>query len=334
MTNPLLARPNDRDDTMARLLADALGDRVAFTPELGWLVWDRWRWRVDAGDVRVRGVVADWLRPLILDAVDWLDRNGANGAAISAMTRGLQVKVQADWIKALQPLVLVEVEDWDAYPHLLNTPTGVVDLRDGTLLPHDPALRLTLGTSVGYVAGATHPDWERALQCQPQDDDRAWLQARLGSGCWGHQREDSLALLTGHGSNGKSTVMSGVRAALGDYASLTDRSVIVGKGHEAHKARLRGRRLVLVEELDDGHRLNMAEVKGLLGTESVSGRHLYKEAMEFTPQFTLVVTTNYKPQVPDTDHGTWRRLVRLDFGVRYEGAEKDAGLRRRCRTGK
>lgn len=191
-------------------------------------------------------------------------------------------------------------------------------------------------TSVGYVKGATHDDWEQALRCQPDADTRRWLQAHLGSGCLGATRGDSLALLTGNGANGKSTVTSAVVAALGTYASPVDRSVIVGKGHEEHKAALRGLRFGLVEELADGHRLNMAEVKSLVGTREVTARHLFQPSMRFTMQATLVVTTNYKPQVPDTDHGTWRRLARVEFPLRY-GTEPgdlplDEGLRERCST--
>ena len=60
-------------------------------------------------------------------------------------------------------------EAFDAHPDLLNVRNGVVDLRDGTLRPHDPDLMLTKVTMVKYVQGATHRDWEQALTAVPAD---------------------------------------------------------------------------------------------------------------------------------------------------------------------
>lgn len=322
--NALLGLTDRKDDTVAVSIAANVDD-VAYTPGLGWLTWDGRRWEVDSREsLCAQRAVMDWVRPHVRDAV-----MRCLPAQASSFLALLQQPRLESLMKALARQVRVPVEEWDAHPHLLNTPTGVVDLHDGTLHPHQKALRLTRMTSVGYVAGATHGDWEQALTCQPDVDSRAWLQATLGSGCWGVQRGDTLALLTGHGANGKSTVTGACVKALGDYAAVVDRSVIVGKGHPEHRATLRGRRLTLVEELEDGHRLNMAEVKGLLGTETIVARHLYQSPITFHAQFTLAVTTNYQPQVPDTDHGTWRRLRRLDFPVRYEGADMDLGLRAR-----
>ena len=40
---------------------------------------------------------------------------------------------------------MLEGEEFDAHPDLLNVRNGVVDLRDGTLRPHDPQLLLHQG---------------------------------------------------------------------------------------------------------------------------------------------------------------------------------------------
>ena len=37
---------------------------------------------------------------------------------------------------------------------------------------------------------------------------------------------------------------------------------------------------------------------------------------------TMFVTTNYLPRVDESDHGTWRRLVLVDFPHRYRKADE------------
>ena len=48
------------------------------------------------------------------------------------------------------PEYRVCLSDFDRQPYLINCKNGVVDLRTGTLLPHNPALLLTLNTNVEY----------------------------------------------------------------------------------------------------------------------------------------------------------------------------------------
>ena len=84
-----------------------------------------------------------------------------------------------------------KVDELDADPDLINTPSGVVDLRTGELLPHDPALLMTKITSGSYRPGFTHPDWNKALEALPEPE-REWLQVRIGQGITGHPNPDGI----------------------------------------------------------------------------------------------------------------------------------------------
>ena len=110
--------------------------------------------------------------------------------------------------------------DLDSDPDLLNTPSGVVDLRTGDLLAHDPTLLMTKITSGSYRPGFTHPDWEKALQALPEPE-RKWFQVRIGQGITGHTTQDGIMpILQGAGENGKSALTTdGPVFACGDYAS-------------------------------------------------------------------------------------------------------------------
>ncbi len=53
------------------------------------------------------------------------------------------------------------VDQWDCDPWLLNTPGGIVDLRTGATLPHDPAKYMTKITAV--APGGDCPLWRKFL---------------------------------------------------------------------------------------------------------------------------------------------------------------------------
>jgi phage/plasmid-associated DNA primase len=60
----------------------------------------------------------------------------------------------------------------DAHPELANTPSGIVDLRSGTVKPHDADLLLTRITAHGVDLQAPHPRWDAFLAETFQKDGK------------------------------------------------------------------------------------------------------------------------------------------------------------------
>jgi putative DNA primase/helicase len=91
-------------------------------------------------------------------------------------------------------------------------------------------------------------------------------------------------------------------------------------------AALRGSRLVKVSEFDDTERLAEAQIKTLTGGDPVSCRFLYCESFTYTPTYKILLIGNHKPKVRGTDHGIWRRLHLLNFGVTIPEEERNPHL--------
>jgi putative DNA primase/helicase len=292
--------------------ANVARGRWAWSGGFGWMRWDGVKWvrdndrEANALKTDIRYYFADWIARHVLD----LTR--VELAALHAYTRigGLDRMERA--LKTVRG-VNVPASRFDADPMTLNTPSGVLDLHTLQLSPHSPDHWCTRLTGAHYDPAATHPDWEQALTALPDPETARWLQAQLGHGAVGRQVGDLVLFLSGGGQNGKSLIMQAVLAALGDYAGTVSDELLSGRTHEEHLMRLRGLRLAVIEELTDGHRLNIARLKQISGTGKVLGRHLYREPVEWAPTHNLVVTTNYQPIVPETDHGTWRRLRNVPF---------------------
>lgn len=208
---------------------------------------------------------------------------------------------------------------FDAHPHLLNVPNGVVDLRTSELQPHDPTLYLTRIAAVGYDPDADMTLWLKALTALPPKT-AAWLKVRMGQAATGHTPDDDvLVLLEGAGENGKTTVIHAPRVALGEHSTRVPARLLDADpgDHPTTLMTLMGARLAIVEELPEGRNLNVKRLKDAVGTPEITARRMRQDDVTFTATHALFLSTNYLPIVAETDHGTWRRLVLVRFPYRY-----------------
>ena len=83
---------------------------------------------------------------------------------------------------------------------------------------------------------------------------------------------------------------------------------------------MKGKRLLIAAELEEGMRLSTATVKQLCSTDPIKGEKKYKEPFDFTPSHTLVLYTNHLPKVGAMDRGIWRRLIVIPFNALISGA--------------
>lgn len=221
------------------------------------------------------------------------------------------------------------VDDLDADPYALNTPAGIVDLRTGELHPSDPAALCTKATSV--APGTDGADlWRGFLDtiCCGDNELANYLQAVAGMAALGKVFTETLLIATGDGGNGKSTFFNTLARVLGDYSTSVRPALLMtgNQNNGAELAALRGVRLALAAETEEGQRLDVATVKALCSTDRVAANPKYKAPFSFTPSHTLVLYTNFLPRVGSSDRGTWSRLTVLPFNAHLRdtaGEKKD-----------
>lgn len=94
----------------------------------------------------------------------------------------------------------------------------------------------------------------------------------------------------------------------------------------AEVAVLRGVRLALAAETEEGQRLESSTVKRLCSTDRIAANPKYLTPFTFTPSHTLLMFTNFLPRVGSSDKGTWSRLTVLPFNAHLRdtaGERKD-----------
>jgi putative DNA primase/helicase len=117
-----------------------------------------------------------------------------------------------------------QLEDLDAYPDLLGTPMGTVDLREGVVREPRRSDLITKATSVGIPPGSELPSCPTWLRCLRED----WLEGEEEEGAFrrivgyaalgGRNRERLEVFVSGPTSTGKSTALGTIKWVLGDYA--------------------------------------------------------------------------------------------------------------------
>ena len=232
-------------------------------------------------------------------------------------TRGISAIV-----REAAPMVLIEPKDLDNDPFLLNCPSGTVDLRTGVMHDHTPQDLITKQTAVD-PSNDGKDVFAAALDiffCGDTDLIR-YVQEIAGIALIGAVFEEFLVIAYGVGRNGKSTFFNALASVLGDYAGgLSAENLTTGKNNaQPEMAEMRGKRLVIASELEEGTRLNTARVKQLCSTDKILAAKKYHQPIQFTPTHTLVLYTNHLPRVGGLDDGIWRRIKIVPFNAKIEG---------------
>lgn len=316
----------------ARRLVRSYGTDIHHVPEWGrWVVWDGRRFRTDVtGEVpRMAKAVTE----AILDEArdhrdDRLFRWGIRSQSSASLNNMVTVA-------ATEPTVPVLVTELDAHPMLLTAANVTIDLATGRGRPHQHRDLITRATDVPYDPDATCPTWLAFLeQVIPDVDTRTFIQRAVGYSLTGDVSEQVLFILHGSGANGKSVFAEVLQHVMGDHAAPAPPRLLVIEKHSEHPtavADLQGRRLVVAQEVEQGHRLDESLVKLLTGGDSLKARFMRQDFWSFKPSHKLWMCVNHKPRIRGTDHGIWRRIRLVPFTTTIPDDAQDKHLAARLK---
>ena len=226
---------------------------------------------------------------------------------------------------AAKPMLAIDVNELDKDPFLINTPAGTIDMNKGMegIREHAPEDLITKITTVAPGDEGAKV-WQEALDTFFCGDKELidYVQTTVGLAAIGKVYEEHMIIAYGGGANGKSTFWNTIYRVLGNYAGKISAEALTmncKRNVKPEMAELKGKRLIIASEMEEGVRLNTATVKQLCSTDEISAEKKYKDPFRFIPSHTLVLYTNHLPRVGANDDGTWRRLVVIPFNARIEG---------------
>ena len=228
-------------------------------------------------------------------------------------------------LNVAKSMLTIKVSDLDKDPNLLNTPRATYDLEKGVAgeQPHDPYDLITKITecSPGDDGEQIWLDTLQTLFCG-DDELIEYVQKVIGLAAIGKVYEEFLIIAYGDGANGKSTFWNTIARVLGTYSGKIS-SDILTMGNKVNAqpemAELKGKRLIIASEMQEGVRLNTAMVKQLCSTDEIQACKKYKDPFHFVPSHQVVLYTNHLPRVAASDDGIWRRLKVIPFNAKIKG---------------
>lgn len=298
---------------------------------ISWHVWDGKRWKPD-DDGEAGRAYADMIKDAYAELGQITDDDARKKAFQSLISAERKAFAEgALWFAACREEMALAASRLDANRMLLNCANGTLDLNTMALTAHNPDHNITKA-----CRGAWHPDmgdtrWHKfAAEILPDAAIRDFVQRLMGSALPGRVREHVLPILTGTGSNGKSTFIEAIMYALGDYALQADPTLLMASRHDAHptgQAALQSRRLAVCMETAHGRRLDAPTAKQLTGGDTITARYMRKDFFSFEPSHTIVMVTNHKPVVDGSDEALWRRLVVIPFEQTFSGDKVQPDLK-------
>jgi putative DNA primase/helicase len=76
-------------------------------------------------------------------------------------------------------------------------------------------------------------------------------------------------------------------------------------------------RVLVASEPETSEKLQSAKIKGLTGLEPINSRPLYKDTLEWTPQFTPIMLCNEKPDFNKFDNAIAQRVKLIPFTSKF-----------------
>ena len=337
--------PNDYTDVgQSTIFAKIYGNRVKYTSATRFIVYDDAVWR--ESEIKAQGLSQELTQFQLEEArkrvrmaqdklniaVESGNKDEINVAKINlalqekyrkhALERRRTDKVKATLTEA-RPLVEIHTDQLDADGYLLNTPSGTVDLHTGIMKPHTPNDFCTKITAV--TPDSVNADkFESFMEMLTVGDKSLenYLQDIAGMCAIGHVLRENLIIAYGEGGNGKSTFFNLLARVLGDYSGLLSAEILTAncrKNKSPEQAELRGKRLVIAAELEEGMRLDTAVLKKLCSTDPIEAEKKYKDPFKFIPSHTLILYTNHLPKIGTNDNGTWQRIIVIPFLASFRG---------------
>ena len=320
------------DTGNAHRFADMFGDNVRFNYDnKQYMIWDGKRWIPDNESV-VKNMAELVIEEMKKDAFAEDDKE-LQKAKFNNVQKAYSSRGKEHMLKEAEHLddIPCSNNDFDKGAWVINSDGGVIDLTNGQIKEHNKVFMMSKIAGTGIQRG-TPNRWIKFLDEIFAGDSELieFIQKAVGYTLTGSNKEQCMFICFGEGSNGKSVFLDVMTALLGDYSRTARVESLMTKKNDSSAsqdiARLKGARLVVTGEPNEGAKFNEGLIKQLTGGDVVTARFLYGKEFEFKPEFKLWLATNHKPVIRGTDKGIWRRIRLIPFEVQIPEEKQDKEL--------
>lgn len=211
----------------------------------------------------------------------------------------------------------------------MNLANGVLDLAgsEPELLEHSPKFGFMSVLPYEYDPAAECPRFDAFLKEVTQKDEEMEAVLMEFAGYAFSNMEyihHKAAILTGAGSNGKSTYLNVLKnlASEGSYSSITADKF----SNPQYTAKLEGKLFNIAEETPDNSFLDGSAFKNITAGGNVEVKIVYKMPYEIRNRAKIMMACNTLPGMRDFTQGMKRRLMIIPFERQFTEADMDIHL--------
>ena len=212
----------------------------------------------------------------------------------------------------------------------INFANGILDIDTMELIAHSRAFGFRYVLPYEYDPNAKAPVFE-AFMLSIMDDRQDLVDVLMEYAGYAFSNDECWAekalILTGEGSNGKSTFINVLKKLAGD--DNCSKVTMDNLKDAASRKMLEGRLFNIAEETPTHAMADSSLFKNLVSGGETSVKVLYKQPYSIAVRTKLIFACNELPRSRDTSFGFFRRLLIVPFDKRFEGQAKDPHIKQK-----
>lgn len=208
-------------------------------------------------------------------------------------------------------------------PNYLVLNNGLLDISDMTLKEFEPTYICKNRVPVNYNPAAYNETMDKTLNkiCCNDKNLRNLVEEMVGYCIFRRNELGKAFILTGEGSNGKSTLLAIIKAITGP-----DNVASIGLDELCQRfktAELYGKLANIGDDISNNYIPDNSTFKKLVTGETVNVERKGRDPFDFTNYSKLIFSANEMPRINDTSNGLMRRLVIIPFNATFSVKDDD-----------
>lgn len=209
----------------------------------------------------------------------------------------------------------------------INIPSGVYDIANQVLIPHDGTRKFNNELGFEYIKDAAidkAPNFKAFVESSLGLKSLRFLLQIIGYCCSSLVGARAAIELIGPGKCGKSVIISFLESVVNEClrSSLSFSDI----GRREYVVKLIGKILNTCSDNDPAPMKNESLFKRITACENIMGRDLYKSAVSFRPTATLIFASNHDLAFAHPDDELWDRVIPLVFSKAIPEDKRDPEL--------
>lgn len=217
----------------------------------------------------------------------------------------------------------LKAEETEMYsPKLLTFKNGVLNLETKELVEFNPGYKIKNKVQVNYNPSAYNETMDKTLNkiCCNDKKLRLLIEEMIGYTLFRRNELGKCFILTGDGSNGKSTLLDIMKVLIGkDNISSVD---LKDLNDRFKTFQLEGKLVNIGDDISNEYIPDNSTFKKLVTGDTVNVERKGADPFDFENYSKLIFSANEMPRINDLSGGLKRRLVFIPFNAKF--SDKDA----------